>query len=57
MFTTEKRQLKYVNEKYNSKHKFFFLFNKPNMTGLQILGNSFCEFGLVSTYQRFSAAF
>ena len=23
------------------------------MTELQMLGNSFCEFGLVSTYQRF----
>ena len=27
------------------------------MTDLQMLGNSFCEFGLVSTNQRFSAAF
>ena len=27
------------------------------MTDLQMLGNSFCEFGLVSTYQRFSATF
>ena len=27
------------------------------MTDLQMLGISFCEFGLVSTYQRFSAAF
>ena len=27
------------------------------MTDLQMLGNCFCEFGLVSTYQRFSAAF
>ena len=32
-------------------------FYKPNMTELQMLGNSFCEFGLVSTYQRFSATF
>jgi len=30
---------------------------KPNMTDLQMLGNSFCEFGLVSTYQRSSAVF
>ena len=30
---------------------------KPNMTDLQLPGNSFCEFGLVSTYQGFSAAF
>ena len=27
------------------------------MTDLQMLGNSFCKFGLVSKYQRFSAAF
>ena len=27
------------------------------MTDLQMLGNSSCEFGLVSTYQRFSAEF
>ena len=27
------------------------------MTDLQMLGNSFFGFGLVSTYQRFSAAF
>ena len=34
-------------------------FYRPNMTDLQMLGNSFCEFGLVSTistYQRFKAA-
>ena len=36
--------------------KFFFdEFYKPKMTDLQIFGNSFCKFGLVSTYQRFSA--
>ena len=27
------------------------------MTDLQMLGNSFCELGRVSTYQRFNAAF
>ena len=30
---------------------------KPNMTDFQMLGNSFCEFGLVSMYQRFNTAF
>ena len=34
---------------------FFNLY--PNLTDLQMLGNSFWEFGLVSTYQRFRAAF
>ena len=27
------------------------------MTELQMLGNRFCEFGLVSTYQRLSVTF
>ena len=27
------------------------------MTDLKVIGNSFCEYGLVSTYQRFSDAF
>ena len=27
------------------------------MTNLQMLGISFCQFGLVSTYQRFSSLF
>ena len=37
----------------------YFEFYKPDQTrpDLQMLGNSFCKFGLVSTYQRFSAAF
>ena len=39
-----------------TKHNYVIGFYKLNMTDLQI-GNSFCEFGLVSTYQRFSAAF
>ena len=39
------------------KHKLFFEFYKPNMTDLHMLGNRFCKFGLVSTYQRFSAGF
>ena len=39
----------------NIKHNnFLILFYKPNMTDLQMLGNSFCEFGLVSKYQRFN---
>ena len=36
-----------------TKKIFFFTFYEPNLT--EIL--SFCEFGPVSTYQRFSAAF
>ena len=56
IFTTEKRQLNSVNENI-TKHKFYFELHKPNMTDLQMLGNSFREFGLVSTYQRFIAVF
>ena len=40
-----------------TKHNFFFKCYTPNMTDLRMLGNSFCKLGLVSTYQRFSAAF
>ena len=39
-----------------TKHKFKKKIDKPNMTDLQMLGSSFCEFSLVSTYKRFSAA-
>ena len=45
----------YVDTRPNSQ-KVFPIY-EPNMTDLQILGSSFCEFDLVSTYQRFSAPF
>ena len=44
-----KKTIELCEEKYNYTY-FFKKFYKPS-------GNSFCEFGLVSTFERFSAAF
>ena len=56
IFTTERENwIMWI--KNITKHKLFKKLYKPNMTDLQMLGNSFCEFGLVSTYQRFSTDF
>ena len=40
-----------------TEHKIFKTLYKPNMTAFKCSGIVFCEFRLVWTYQRFSAAF